>query len=166
MTFKVHLVLNSALPFEEKTTIYMLWIVENKYGKFLLNWTEASRQNIVENELPEFATIKQMQLGHVQGSWLNDDPFVIVQEVVPGPSGTIEEKIRQICEGTANGQRVLVCVHKNEYERYFYKALNINPDNPNIKSVCKLEDFDLSMKAPFLAIESNNMDFLKQAEIL
>ncbi len=150
--FKYHCILNSALSDGDHHAVFPFWVVENHHGKFLLNWSVSSYQQLTTSKLSQIAEIKRSQLGRAQGDWLNKNPYVIVQQVVPGKSGTVAQKIARIVQGTTAGQRILIILESASLDKEFYKGLGIDPDNPVGDAMNFLSDHGLSMSGPFTEI--------------
>ncbi len=153
--FKVKAIVNSAIEIDDTAHCIFFFIIENQYGKFLLNWSKISHEELLNNKLPHLAQIKNMQLKCVEGEWLEKGSTVLIQEVVNGELGLIHEKIKQIAEGTTEGQRVLIALDSRELDSEFYRGLGVDINNiPNTTvSHGTLEENNLTIGAPFTSID-------------
>ncbi len=166
MSFKVYPIFNSALPIDDAYAVVHFFVVENDHGKFILNWTSANYKELTDNNLPPTALTKHNQLGCVRGKWMNDEVFVIVQQVVPGKSGTIVQKIERILEGTTEGQRVLVVLDSPKLDGKFYDAINISANALLKKDVRTLGSFGLGMIEPFVEVPEDELHHIASAQII
>ncbi len=157
MSFKVYPILNSAFPIEDAYAVLQFFIVENDHGKFILNWTSASYKELTDDNLPPTALAKKNQLGCVRGEWINDEVYVVVQQVVPGKSGSIVQKIQRILEGTTQGQRILIVLDSPKLDSEFYNAINFDINNLQLGVAVTLEYFGLDMVKPFIAVAKNQL---------
>ncbi len=166
MSFRIHPILNSALNIGEAYAVIQFFVVENDHGKFILNWTSASYKELTDNNLPPAALAKHNQLGSVRGEWMNDEVYVVVQQVVPGKSGSIVQKIRRILEGTTQGQRILIVLDSPTLDSEFYNAINFDINNLKTKNAIALDCYGLDMVTPFVAIPKNQLHLFSSAQMV
>ena len=153
---KVYGISNCGVIENDTMGILPFFVVENKHGKFLLNWSVMSTEQVEKMSFPAFAEFKQNQLGAISGDWLNKNRLVIVQQVLDGRSGTVVKKIKQILEGTTNGQRILIALDNSGRDFEFYKALGVDFSNVPKEHFCTLEDFGLEVELPFVSFNLQN----------
>ncbi len=166
MSFKVYPILNSAFPIDDAFAVLQFFIVENDHGKFILNWTSASYKELTDNNLPPTAFAKQNQLGCVRGKWINDEVYVVVQQVVPGKSGSIVQKIQRILEGTTQGQRILIVLDSPELDDEFYNAINFKINHVRNRDPFTLDYFGLDMVKPFIVIPKDQLHLISLAQVV
>ncbi len=166
MSFKVYPILNSAFPVEDAYGVLQFFVVENDHGKFILNWTSASYKELTDNNLPSTALAKHNQLGCVRGEWMNDEVYVVVQQVVPGKSGSIVQKIQRVLEGTTQGQRILIVLDSPKLDGEFYNAINFKINHVRNTDPFTLDYFGLDMIEPFIVVPKDQLHLLSSAQMV
>ncbi len=150
---KIKAIINSGIQKDDVFHAHFFWVVENVYGKFVLNWTAMNEKELKHRKFPPMAAIKRQQLGCLSADWLDASTPIIVRQVVSGSRGSIEYKIRDILERTKSGQRVLIALESNDLDGHFYKALDINPRHFDTRLgkqfIGMMQDYGLSISLPF-----------------
>ncbi|SHH58212.1 hypothetical protein [Ferrimonas marina] len=135
------------VPGADRVNIVPFWVITNEQGRFALNWTSGTKQEI-QTRKNQFAQVKITQLQSLIAPWLTDHHVQIVE--LPNNSAKAVKRLRQLCRTTPAGSRVIVLLPTPKHDGQFYQAIGIDSRNPPKSALTHMAAQELICVPPYI----------------